>query len=134
MKTTLVRPFVRPSAIALLLTLVIFAACGGDKEVGADVLKGFADQGKTTQTNFDWATGSMGKFGTALGSTGTGVAGKADTAKTAVDALGTSITNLKDKTVTVTVDVTPTATASGLAALVDRAVASALAGLKTGGP
>jgi|GEM_PF-1543081 len=40
MKTTLVRQFVRPSAIALLLTLVAFAACGGDKEVGADVLKG----------------------------------------------------------------------------------------------
>lgn len=40
MKTTLVRSFLRPSAAALLLTLVVFAACGGDKEIGADVLKG----------------------------------------------------------------------------------------------
>jgi hypothetical protein len=40
MKTTFVRQFLRLPVPALLLTLVVFAACGGDKEVGADVLKG----------------------------------------------------------------------------------------------
>lgn len=93
---------------------------------GADTLKGFANQGKETRTNFDWATGSMGKFGDALSGK---VSPNVDAAKTKVDALGRSILNLRDKTVTISLNVVPDVGA--LPAYIDGRIAAALSGLKT---